>query len=281
MLISIPAQDGRGKGLSFKLSTLHLQSALGWDTVHAARVLANSTEIDDRDYSGAVAVLRFFGVCELNDLLLITGNPEKERALHLNGFRFAAAPPMVPVTPMTFDICGPKVRNSGIGSQDWTLIDHERTQTEIGHEYEDVNGLLRATDPDPHLMPKEFRIGQRNMAENVTKFLAEVVDLTGPHVCAYKFQKAFYDAIDAGDSALAHTINHIKTKYPEVTIILDCKAGDIQSTMRSYVSNAFDRFGADALVVNPLMADDVFQPFAVRPNKLGVAWSAPAIRELP
>lgn len=125
-------------------------------------------------------------------------------------------------------------------------------------------------DPDPNLIPQEYRAGPGGLARNVSGFLAEVVNLTGPHVCAYKLQKAFYDAIPSGDAVLAHTINQIKRECPDATIIIDCKAGDVQHTMRSYVSNAFGRFGADALVVNPLMGDDVLRPFAALPEKLGV-----------
>ncbi|MEI8195729.1 MAG: hypothetical protein WCI73_07460, partial [Phycisphaerae bacterium] len=101
ILISIPGQDGRGKGLAFKLSTLRLQSDLGWDTVTAARWLANGAEIDDRDYSGAIACLRFLGATRDTQLLLLTGNPEKERALRRNGFTVVTQPPQVAITSQT------------------------------------------------------------------------------------------------------------------------------------------------------------------------------------
>lgn len=101
ILISIPAQDGRGKSLAFKLSSLQLQSELGWNTVQAARFLANGTDIDARNYSGAASVLAFLGCKPTTNFLLLTGNPDKERALRQNGFRCVTQPPDVQVTSHT------------------------------------------------------------------------------------------------------------------------------------------------------------------------------------
>ena len=101
ILISVPKQDGRGKGLAFKLSTLRLQADLGWDTVTAAQWLSHGAEIDERDYSGAIACLRFLGATPATRFLLLTGNPKKERALRQNGFTLVTRPPKVRVTSHT------------------------------------------------------------------------------------------------------------------------------------------------------------------------------------
>ncbi|MEI8195730.1 MAG: orotidine-5'-phosphate decarboxylase [Phycisphaerae bacterium] len=125
-------------------------------------------------------------------------------------------------------------------------------------------------DPDPTLMPLEYRSRPASLAENVATFLIEAADIAAPNTCAWKLQKAFYDLIPSGDEVLAKVIDHIKTNYPDTVTIVDCKAGDVRHTMSAYVSNALERFGADALVVNPFMGDDVLSPFASRPDKLGV-----------
>lgn len=86
ILINIPRQDGRGMGLPFKLATLTLQAQLGYDTVHAARTLEPTQEIDRRTYGGAVGILRFLGVTSEVPLALISNNPAKANALRENGY---------------------------------------------------------------------------------------------------------------------------------------------------------------------------------------------------
>ena len=43
-------------------------------------------------------------------------------------------------------------------------------------------------DPDLQKMPLEL-----NAEENITPFLKEIVDITVPHACAFKIQKAFFE----------------------------------------------------------------------------------------
>ncbi len=50
-------------------------------------------------------------------------------------------------------------------------------------------------------------------------------------------------------------------------MILDAKRGDIGSTAQHYASEAFDRYGADAVTVNPYLGRDRVQPFLDRADK--------------
>ena len=50
-------------------------------------------------------------------------------------------------------------------------------------------------------------------------------------------------------------------------MILDSKRGDIGSTAEHYASEAFDRFQADAVTLNPYMGTDSLQPFLNRSEK--------------
>ena len=59
MIINVPAQDGRGMGISFKLATLWLQDTLGVDTVESASMIAPGGVIDIRTYSGIIGILKF------------------------------------------------------------------------------------------------------------------------------------------------------------------------------------------------------------------------------
>jgi GTP cyclohydrolase II len=95
LIVHIPAQDGRGLGLPFKLSTLGLQSQLGLDTVEAATLLAGGDEIDSRSYTGAIGVLKFFGVPEKIVLKLMTNNLKKTAGFEENGYTVAGRMPVV------------------------------------------------------------------------------------------------------------------------------------------------------------------------------------------
>ena len=44
-------------------------------------------------------------------------------------------------------------------------------------------------------------------------------------------------------------------------VILDSKRGDIGNTARKYAQEAFERYGADAVTVNPYLGGDSLQPF--------------------
>ena len=49
--------------------------------------------------------------------------------------------------------------------------------------------------------------------------------------------------------------------------MLDAKRGDIGSTAQHYVSEAFDRYAADAVTLNPYLGRDSIQPFLDRADK--------------
>lgn len=95
MVISIPRQDGRGMGLTFKLATLWLQDALGVNTVESATMLAPGGVIDIRTYSGVICILKFFGIPETCKINLATNNPEKAGVFAENGYTVVEFIPVV------------------------------------------------------------------------------------------------------------------------------------------------------------------------------------------
>lgn len=96
-------------------------------------------------------------------------------------------------------------------------------------------------------------------AENpIWEFNRQIIDATQQYACAYKPNLAFYLADGLrGLEALYLTMEHIPEDIP---VILDCKVGDIGSTMQAYVAAFFDNLAVDAITVNPLMGSDVMQP---------------------
>jgi orotidine-5'-phosphate decarboxylase len=96
-----------------------------------------------------------------------------------------------------------------------------------------------------------------------------VVDVVGDLVCAFKPQFAHHAAVGAEED-LAETIAYIHERFPKVVVILDAKRGDIGSTAEMYAREAFDRYDADAVTVNPYMGDDTVNPFITRVDRAAV-----------
>ena len=106
-------------------------------------------------------------------------------------------------------------------------------------------------DPDPTKMPDGVSLFDFNRA---------IVEATTDLVCAYKPQAACYAGMEA-DDALAATIGYIHELAPGIPVILDAKRADIGNTTKHYAREAFVRYGADAVTVNPYMGMDAIQPF--------------------
>ena len=117
-------------------------------------------------------------------------------------------------------------------------------------------------DPEPSRFPQ----GIAGDSEGVFAFCRDIVDATADLVCAFKPQIAHFAALGAED-ALQRLIAHVHAKHPGVPVILDAKRGDIGSTAQMYAGEAFDRYGADAVTVNPYLGRDSVQPFLDRADK--------------
>jgi orotidine-5'-phosphate decarboxylase len=85
-------------------------------------------------------------------------------------------------------------------------------------------------------------------------------------VCAFKPQFAYF-ASQRAEAQLEKLIRHLKDKYPHIPVILDSKRGDIGSTADHYALEAFERYGADAVTVNPYMGFDTIQPYLKHEGK--------------
>ncbi|GAA0714228.1 orotidine-5'-phosphate decarboxylase [Dokdonella soli] len=117
-------------------------------------------------------------------------------------------------------------------------------------------------DPEPARFPGALR----GDPDAILTFCRAIVDATADLVCAFKPQIAHFAAHDA-EGALRRLIAHIHDKHPGVPVILDAKRGDIGSTAQHYAGEAFDRYGADAVTVNPYLGRDSVQPFLDRADK--------------
>lgn len=117
-------------------------------------------------------------------------------------------------------------------------------------------------DPEPAKFPRHLR----DQPDAIFAFCREIVDATADLVCCYKPQIAHF-AAQRAEGALERLIAHIHAAHPGVPVILDAKRGDIGSTAQHYAAEAFDRYGADAVTLNPYLGRDSVQPFLDRADK--------------
>jgi orotidine-5'-phosphate decarboxylase len=125
--------------------------------------------------------------------------------------------------------------------------------------------LCVGLDPDPARLPGPLA----GAPDAVERFCAQIVDATADLVCAFKPQIAHFAALRA-ETQLESVCAYIREHYPAVVLILDAKRGDIASTAEHYAREAFDRYRADAVTVNPYLGTDAATPFLERGGVLAV-----------
>ena len=111
-------------------------------------------------------------------------------------------------------------------------------------------------DPDMGKLPECVK----NTEKPFFEFNKAIVDATKDFVCCYKPQAAYYAGANRDDE-LKMTIDYIHENAPGIPVILDVKRGDIGSTASQYAKEAFERYQADAVTVNPYMGLDAVKPF--------------------
>lgn len=116
--------------------------------------------------------------------------------------------------------------------------------------------LCVGLDPDVARFPAELQ----GRGDAVFAFCKAIVDATADVACAFKPQIAYFAALRAEDQ-LEALCRHIRENHPRIPLVLDAKRGDIGSTAEQYAREAFERYGADAVTVNPYMGFDSVEPY--------------------
>ena len=121
--------------------------------------------------------------------------------------------------------------------------------------------LCVGLDPDPNLLPPQFDRSPRATYE----FCTAIVDATAHAVCAFKPQIAYF-AAQRAEPELERLCQYIRNGYPDLLLILDAKRGDIGPTAQQYAREAFERYGADVVTINPYLGTDSIEPFLTYPQ---------------
>jgi orotidine-5'-phosphate decarboxylase len=116
--------------------------------------------------------------------------------------------------------------------------------------------LCVGLDPDLARLPAHLR-GQ---PDGIYQFCKAIIDATADLACAFKPQIAYFAALGA-EAQLEAVCRYLRETYPHIPLVLDAKRGDIGATAHQYAREAFDRYGADAVTVNPYMGSDSVDPY--------------------
>jgi len=122
--------------------------------------------------------------------------------------------------------------------------------------------LCVGLDPDWNRLPDTYLTRENALLA----FCSDIVDATAHVVCAFKPQIAFFAARGA-EGELERLIGYIQARYPDVPVILDAKRSDIGTTARLYAAEAFERYGADAVTVNPYLGEESIAPYLEYPGR--------------
>jgi orotidine-5'-phosphate decarboxylase len=116
--------------------------------------------------------------------------------------------------------------------------------------------LCVGLDPDLAKLPADLR----DLPDGITTFCTRIIDATADLACAFKPQIAYFAALGA-EKQLEDICRYVRENYPHIPLILDAKRGDIGATATQYAREAFERYGADAVTVNPYMGEDSLDPY--------------------
>lgn len=122
--------------------------------------------------------------------------------------------------------------------------------------------LMVGLDPDLNRMPAPLA----QKPDALWQFCKGIVDATAPYVCGFKPQIAYFAAIGA-ELVLEDLCKYIRVEHSDLALVLDAKRGDIGSTAEQYAAEAFDRYQADAVTINPYMGHDSAMPYLERKDK--------------
>lgn len=122
--------------------------------------------------------------------------------------------------------------------------------------------LCVGLDPDAKRYPAHLA----NDPDRAYAFCKAIVDATAPYACSFKPQIAYF-ASQGAEAQLERLCRYIRSAYPAHVLVLDSKRGDIGDTAKQYALEAFERYHADAVTVNPYMGFDTIQPYLAHAGK--------------
>ena len=115
--------------------------------------------------------------------------------------------------------------------------------------------LIIGLDPNPEMIPQ---------GKNAWDWLKFIIEQTQDKVCAYKPTLGFYQAMGSAGIELLESI--LPLISPSIPVILDAKHGDL-NTSTLLAETAFEKWGIDAITINPMSGQDQAAPFLLHSDK--------------
>ncbi len=122
--------------------------------------------------------------------------------------------------------------------------------------------LCVGLDPDATRYPAHLAADP----DRAYTFCKAIVDATAPYAIAFKPQIAYF-AAQGAEPQLERLCAYIRGAYPSHVLVLDSKRGDIGDTAKQYAVEAYERYQADAVTVNPYMGFDTITPYLAHAGK--------------
>lgn len=146
-----------------------------------------------------------------------------------------------------------------------TITSHRSFREKVSERIRSRDSLVCVgLDPDLARMPEKVTRGRPANAA-IVEFNKRIIDATSDSAVAFKPQLAMYMQYgSAGYDALLETRGMIPDDIPA---ILDCKVGDISTTMEPYARAYLDTASFDAITVNPYMGSECLAPVFDRAGK--------------
>ena len=144
---------------------------------------------------------------------------------------------------------------------------------------ENDSRVVVGLDPNPGKFPAELKAAWEQATDAAARalvlrdFCSIVIRASEGLACAFKPQIAFFEQFGSAGIAV---LEELLRDNPDSIFIMDCKRGDIGSTVEAYAraylageDPSSAPFAADALTVNPYMGADTLQPFIDRAAACG------------
>jgi orotidine-5'-phosphate decarboxylase len=132
----------------------------------------------------------------------------------------------------------------------------------LSHAWQTQQSMLCVgLDPDITKLPSPLAaLAAQDPLAAIETFCLGVMQATAPFCAAFKPQIAYFASARA-ESVLEKLGRVARDQYPHHIWLLDAKRGDIGSTAEHYAKEAFVRYQADAVTVNPYMGTDSIAPY--------------------
>lgn len=111
----------------------------------------------------------------------------------------------------------------------------------------------------------------RDMQQPQFEFNKWVIEQTHEHAAAYKLNICFYESRGwAGLMELEATLRYLREQHPDIFLICDAKRSEVENSMKEYAKELFDRFGFDAVTINPYLGGKAMESFLEREDKVPI-----------